>query len=140
MSGCETYLIEPLPRFNDSFDFLVRKHYSSNVKARQEFDVLVANYINSQLTTKPLSDSASRREPFPAKSAKDGVYLRKKIWTSLPCLQGSAKCGRLMYAVVPSKCTVYLIWIYTHKEFEGRPSDKDLKQDLVEIYKRAGIK
>ena len=139
MSGCEIYRIEPLQRFSDSFEILINRHYRHNETAREKFEDLVSSYINNELIIKPLKNETSNSEPFPPKTAKQGVYFRKKRWNNLPYLDGKSKYGRLMYAVVPSKCTVYLIWIYTHKEFDGRPSDRDLKQDLLEIYKKAEI-
>lgn len=139
MSGCEIYRIVPLQRFSDSFQDLINYHYRHDANARKKFEDLVSDYISNDLTTKPLKNETSDREKFPAKTAKDGVHFRKKRWSSLPCLEGKSKLGRLIYAVIPSKCTVYLIWIYTHDEHEGRPDDKDLKQSLLEIYKKSGI-
>jgi len=98
---------------------------------------LITAYINDELRIKPLDNNTSDSEAFPSKSARDGYFFRKKRWRDLPNLRGCEKWGRLIYVVVPSKCVVYLVWIYTHKQYEGRPPDSSLKQDLCEIYKKA---
>ena len=51
----------------------------------------------------------------------------------MPELEGASKCGRLIYVVHEVQCTVYLLWIYTHKEFAKRPGDDDLRVELRSI-------
>ena len=136
MSGCKTYRIELLQRYEDSFEKLIAEHYRRNNKGKKKFEDLITAYINNELRIKPLDNNTSDSETFPPKSAKEGYFFRKKRWRNLPDLQGSEKWGRLIYVVAPSECVVYLVWIYTHKQYERRPPDSSLKQDLCEIYEK----
>jgi hypothetical protein len=51
----------------------------------------------------------------------------------MPELQGASRYGRLMYVVHEVQHVVYLVWVYTHEEFEKRPSDNDLKDEFTVI-------
>jgi hypothetical protein len=58
---------------------------------------------------------------------------QKKRWRRLPNLQGAARFGRLIYLVCIPKKIVYLIWIFTHAEFQepySQPPAKDLAMEV----------
>ena len=51
----------------------------------------------------------------------------------MPELQGIAEYGRLIYVIHEELCIVYLVWVYTHKEFRKRPHDDDLRKEFTII-------
>jgi hypothetical protein len=46
----------------------------------------------------------------------------------MPGLKGQAKHGRVIYLIDTETSVVYLMWIYTHAKFAGRPPEKSLRQ------------
>ena len=36
--------------------------------------------------------------------------------------------GRIVYVVHEASCTIEVVWIYNHDQFDRRPSDVDLKR------------
>jgi len=60
-----------------------------------------------------------------------------KLRFSMPGLKRSAQLGRLMYLVHEATCSVRLVWIYTHDEFDSRPPEVDLRNHLRTCADRA---
>jgi hypothetical protein len=56
----------------------------------------------------------------------DGFECRKIRFT-MPGLRGSASKGRLIYLVHEASCSVFVVWVYTHAEFDMRPLDVGLR-------------
>ena len=135
MSGCETYQIMRLKRFETSFKKLIKSHYRKNERARDSFLELVEDFIE-QLQENPGSNSFSEDEGFP-KGCYDQKFKFRKIKFKAPELDGAARYGRLMYVLNEPQRIVYLVWIYTHEEFSKRPPDDDLRDEFVDIQKNA---
>lgn len=131
MSGCETYQIVRLKRFESSFKKLIKSHYRKNERARDSFLELVEDFIE-QLRKNPSSNSFSEDEGFP-KGCYDQKFKFRKIKFKTPELDGAAGCGRLMYVFHEQQGIVYLVWIYTHEEFRKRPPEDDLKSEFAVI-------
>ncbi|RUS95598.1 hypothetical protein DSM106972_089540 [Dulcicalothrix desertica PCC 7102] len=131
MSGCEAYQIVPLKRFETSLKKVIKSHYRKNERARSSFLELVDYYIE-QLRENPGSNPFSEDESFP-KGCYDSKFKFRKIKFKTPELDGAAGCGRLMYVLCEEKCTVYLVWVYTHEEFEKRPPEDDLRSEFTTI-------
>ncbi|MDL5048348.1 hypothetical protein QQ054_20270 [Oscillatoria amoena NRMC-F 0135] len=108
---------------------MIKKHYRKNTQAKQELEELIDNYL-LQLEVNPCSSTVSDDEGFPKGTAESDFEFRKKRWRRLPGLQGAARYGRLLFVVCHPKKIVYLVWIYTHAEFELRPPDKELKEQI----------
>lgn len=131
-NGSNNYQIRRLKKFEITYEALIKKHYRKDTKGRKEFQELVENYLR-ELEISPCSDCVSDNEPFPSNTAEQDFEFRKKRWRRLPRLQGAARFGRLLFIVCHSKRIVYLIWIYTHAEYQepkSRPPDKDLKVEV----------
>lgn len=138
--GCGGYQIRRLAKFETSYADLLKKHYRKDKKGREEFIKLVEDYIG-ELESSPCSDCVSDEEIFPADTADPDFDFRKKRWRNLPRLQGCAKFGRLMFVVYHPQKIVYLVWIYTHAEYQkpkSRPPEKDLKVQVNDA-KRAAL-
>jgi hypothetical protein len=131
VSGCETYQIVPLERFESSLKKLIKNHYRKNERARNSFLDLIDNFIK-ELRENPCSNYFSDDENFP-KGSYDQKLKFRKIKFRTPELKGASGCGRLMYVVCETRCTFYLVWVYTHEEFSKRPSDDDLRGEFVVI-------
>lgn len=131
-NGSTNYQIKHLTKFDRTYAALIKKYYRKNAKAREEFEQIIADY-KKELEINPCLDSVSDAEPFPANTAEPDFDFRKKRWRRLPGLQGAARLGRLLFIVCHSRKTVYLMWIYTHAEYQepnSRPSDKELKAEI----------
>lgn len=131
MSGCEVYQIVPLERFETSLKKVIKNHYRKNERARGSFLELIEYYI-AQLRENPGSNSFSEDESFP-KGCYDSKFKFKKIKFKTPELNGASGCGRFMYVLCEEKSRVYLVWIYTHNEFEKRPPEDDLRSEFAII-------
>jgi hypothetical protein len=129
----DDYCIERLPKFERTFSDLIKRHYRRNKTDCQKFEELINNYIESELKLNPCSNAVSDSLSFPAGTAEQGFEFRKKRWRNLPGLRGSAKFGRLIFLVYHPLKIIYLIWIYTHEEFQephSQPPTKELKEQV----------
>lgn len=131
MTGCEAYRIELLEKFEISLEKLLKNHYRKNQRAGDCFMELVEGFI-LQLRSNPSSDSFSDRENFPKGSHRQDFQFRK-IRFRAPELDGAARKCRLMYVIDEARRIVYLLWIYTHKEFAKRPPDDELRNAFSAI-------
>ena len=130
--GSSKYQIKRLGKFEGTYQALIKKHYRRDAKAREKFEYLVEDFVK-EVENSPCSDCVSDPEPFPASTAEQGFEFRKKRWRRLPGLQGAARFGRLLFVVYHPKKIVYLVWIYTHAEYQepkSRPPDKDLEVEV----------
>ena len=72
---------------------------------------------------------------FPCGEPIDKCQLRKQKWARLPSLSGAARLGRLIYLVDNETKIINLVWIYTHKEYEKQPPDRELHKAIKEAFK-----
>jgi hypothetical protein len=91
---------------------------------------LIQKYIET-LAKDPFFDE-SDSENFPKGAYKPDFEFRK-IRFLMSELQGASRKGRFMYVVHQASCSVYPVWIYTHKEYPKRPSDQELKEQFAII-------
>jgi hypothetical protein len=129
----DNYCIEKLPKFERTFSDLIKRHYRRNKTDRCNFEELVNSYIENELKLNPCSNEVSDSLSFLAGTAEQGFEFRKKRWRNLPGLRGSAKFGRLIFLVYHPLKRIYLIWIYTHEEFQephSQPPAKELKEQV----------
>ena len=127
MSGSAIYQIKRSTKFETSYSSLVKTHYRKNRQGIKDFEGNFKKYLKT-LREDPYRDSD--REPFPANTYHSGFELRKKRWKRLPGLDGTARLGRLIFMIHESSKTVYLLWIYTHAEFEKRPPASELSGEV----------
>lgn len=126
------YQIRLLPKFEITYKALLKKHYRKDRKGAEEFKQLVEDLIE-ELKINPCSDLIADLLAFPSNTAEQGFEFRKKRWRRLPKLKGAARFGRLIYLVCLPKKIVYLIWIYTHAEYQDpypQPPAKDLAVEV----------
>lgn len=134
MNGSQLYQIKFLQKFEKTYKELIKKHYKKNKKAQKEFCNLIQNFLENQaFLENPSSQDFSDSLNFPSDTAEEGFEFRKKRWRRLPSLQGAARFGRLIFLIYHPRKIVYLVWIYTHAEFQkpkSQPPDKDLKRQI----------
>lgn len=63
---------------------------------------------------------------------KRGTYILEgwsfwKAYLNFPYARGASKKGRIMYAINDTELKVYLLMMYTHAEYPGRPDDNFLE-------------
>ncbi|WP_375469432.1 hypothetical protein [uncultured Nostoc sp.] len=70
----------------------------------------------------------SRNEPLPRKIelAEGWSFHNLKLKVS----KGASGQIRLMYLVNTTNCVIKLVWIYSHEQFDKRPTKVDLKKIL----------
>ncbi|NEO58997.1 MAG: hypothetical protein F6J98_00640 [Moorea sp. SIO4G2] len=73
----------------------------------------------------------SRQEPLPKKSKLPQGWTFHKL--EFRFAKGASGQIRLMYLVNTTTSVIKLVWIYTHKQFEKRPDDKDLRSVIQQI-------
>jgi hypothetical protein len=132
VSGSNNYQIRRLGKFEITYQGLIKKHYRRDARAKEQFEQLVEDLVK-EAESNPCLDCVSDPEPFPAGTAQQGFEFRKKRWRRLPGLQGAARFGRLLFVVHHPKKIVFLVWIYTHAEYQepkSRPPDKELKIEV----------
>lgn len=131
MTSSGSFQTRRLENFNRSYKALIKAHYRKNRQAREDFEKRVVKYL-SLLRSDPCPPPPfGRVEPWPKGSYREGWQLWKLDF-DMPGLGGAAKHGRLIYMIHDEESTVYLLWIYTHSEFPGRPPEKSLRRLTIE--------
>jgi hypothetical protein len=129
----DIYQIKILDRYERAYEKILKKHYKRKNKEKEQFEELIQEYIE-KLKNNPIEDSDL--EPFPKGSAHPDLEFRKKRWRRLPGLEGAARYGRLLFLISHTQKIVYLVWIYTHVEFQepnSRPPDKELTLEIRNV-------
>jgi len=143
MSGLGKWLIKATEDFERSLNNLLKSHYRKDQKGKSEFGLLLKTLIEQLRTTTFPKTSLleARQEKAPSKSLKPGQLLAK-LYFRLPRLKGSAGEGRIIYLIDTERKEIKLLYIYTHKDYSGRPPDKFLrdlmKQNSKEISDEQG--
>ena len=83
------------------------------------------------LTINPYPSKA-RAEPLPKGLKLPDKYQFYKL--AITIAQGASGKIRLMYLVEENKRVIKLLWIYSHQQFEKRPSDRVLKDVIQETF------
>jgi hypothetical protein len=127
--GCKTYRVVPTEAFVDSYRLLRDGYYSRLGEADNRLltDTVAAFLATLGVNPRP---GQSSPEPWPGrqpKTSSEGFDCRK-IRFYLPGLRGSARMGRIVYLVHEASCTIDVVWIYNHEQFDRRPSDAELKR------------
>lgn len=128
MSGSPAFAIQRTEGFDQSLRAILREHYKKDPKGEAAFIELLGKMLMA-LTATP-RPGPSRPEPWPRTGtppATDKAEFRK-VTFNMPGLSGSAREGRLMYLVSRTESWIRPVIVYTHKQFEGRPSEKSLDQ------------
>ena len=127
MTNSGSFRTRRLENFNRSYKDLIKSHYRKNQKDRASFEERLSRYL-SLLRSDPYPPPPfGRVEPWPKGGHREGWQLWKLDF-DMPGLMGAAKHGRLIYLIDTEGFTIYLLWIYTHAEFPGRPPEKSLKR------------
>ncbi|MCW5314993.1 hypothetical protein GTQ43_14600 [Nostoc sp. KVJ3] len=122
MTGSTPFSIEKSDNFNRSFKKLAKVYRSDFVECIAE---VLEDLIEDQY---PLN---SRNEPLPRKIELPQGWSFHKL--ELKVSKGASGQIRLMYLVNTTDCVIKLVWIYSHEQFEKRPTEVDLKSVLKEI-------
>lgn len=127
-TGSPAFNVIPSGKFTRTSK-LLKKRYKGSI-AKQDFVNCITGIVESLANNPRLSNS--RLEPWP-KNVYNPDWEFRKIQFAMPGLSGASGEGRLMYLVNYNQCLLKLVWLYTHEEFEKRPSEKDLQQILREL-------
>ena len=109
---------------------VLKKDYKGQ-RSQQAFVACVSGIITT-LTRNPRPEG-SRLEPIPHGVTIPEHWEFRKLVFLMPERSGASGQGRMMYAVDLNSSIISLLWIYTHEEFAGRPSDGDLRQLLRDV-------
>lgn len=130
MTGSPKFLIKPFSKFTRSYKELLKRYYKGD-RAKQAFIEYVAK-IAENLSNDPfLADSFTESSPGGLQIPEEWEF--RKYYFDMPSLRGASGEGRLMYLVNRSQSVIWLLWVYTHSEYEKRPPEKNLKQLIQEL-------
>jgi hypothetical protein len=136
LSNSGSFRTKRLENFNRTFKALIKSHYRKNRQAKAEFEKQVAGLIFLLRSDPRPRPPFGGMEPWPKGSHREEWELRK-LYFDMPGYRGEAGEGRLIYMIHEEESTAYLLWIYTHAEFVGRPPDKSLRRLVNEAYEEA---
>ncbi|MCC5615877.1 hypothetical protein LC605_12510 [Nostoc sp. CHAB 5836] len=122
MTGSTPFSIEKSDNFNRSFKKLAKAYRSDFVECVAE---VLEDLIEDQY---PIN---SRNEPLPRKIELPQGWSFHKL--EFKVSKGASGQIRLMYLVNTTDYVIKLVWIYSHEQFEKRPTEVDLKGVLKEI-------
>lgn len=122
MTGSTPFSIEKSDNFNRSFKKLAKAYKSDFVERVTE---VLEDLIEDQY---PIN---SRNEPLPRKIELPQGWSFHKL--EFKVSKGASGQIRLMYLVNTTDCVIKLVWIYSHEQFEKRPTEVDLKGIIKEI-------
>lgn len=131
MASSDNFQTKRLDNFNRSYSEVIKTHYRQNRQDKEKFERQVADYIDNLRKSPRPPRPAGHTEPWPNGTFREGWELWK-LEFDMPGLKGQAKHGRLIYIIDTQRSIVYLLWIYTHKKFAGRPPEASLRQLLNE--------
>lgn len=124
MAGSQPFQIKRTENFERTLKDLIKDAYRRNPSAEGKFLVLLEKKLIA-LKSEGRLPSQSFLEKWPPSSHVEGWELWKHYF-GMPGLSGAPGEGRLMYLVSKDRHEIVLIWIYTHKQFAGRPPDSAL--------------
>lgn len=125
-NGSPSFRVNPTSKFKRNVKDLTKSYKGQRLQ--QAFLQCVSGIVIS-LTQNPRPEK-SRLEPIPHGVIIPDKWEFRKLVFKMPERSGASGEGRLMYAVDFNESQIFLIWLYTHKDFEGRPSDGDLRKLL----------
>jgi hypothetical protein len=129
--GCKIYRVIPTAAFSESYRELRDTYYATGSPGRAELADIIAAFITTLGSN--ARPGSSKPEPWPQRQPQTSFagYDCRKIRFELPRLKGSARLGRLIYAIHEASCRIELVWLYSHDQFDARPPDRDLKRQLT---------
>lgn len=127
MTNSGSFQTRRLDNFDKSYKEIVKSHYPKNRQDRERFEEQIARFLSLLRSDPHPPPPFGHTEPWPNGSYQEGWELWKLNF-DMPGLKGQAKHGRLIYMVDAEEATLYLLWIYTHAKFKGRPPEKSLRQ------------
>jgi hypothetical protein len=122
----------PFKLDNSSDNFIrsfkkIKKSFPST-RVSENFAKIVGDILLDLISEpRPLK---SRQEPCPSKFDLPDNWEFRKIEFSLS--KGASGQIRIMYFVDLTNKIIKPIWIYSHEQFSKRPSDKDLKNIMMD--------
>jgi hypothetical protein len=130
VTGSTQFLIKPSNKFARSYKELLKRYYKGD-RAKQTFIEHIAQILENLSNDPFLADSFA--ESSPGGLLIPEAWEFRKYYFDMPSLRGASEQGRLMYLVNRSQSVIFLVWMYTHSEFEKRPPDKVLRQLIQEL-------
>lgn len=125
MTGLVPFSLEKEENFLRTLGKIVKSYKSQSEK--QKFIEFISQWIEEIIRDPQLPKS--RNEPLPKNCPiQEGWQFRK-----LSLIYGLGASGqiRLMYLFNDEQKIIKVLWIYSHKDFEKRPPDNDIK-DIIQ--------
>lgn len=122
------YKIDLTDNFRSSVSQLKKAHYKKDTASGAAFEAVLDGYF-LKFEKAPHAVPSSRAEPWPAKCHDERFKFYKSDF-HMPGLSGASGQGRIMWLVCDGTTTVHVVWVYTHAQYGGRPSDKGLRVEL----------
>jgi mRNA-degrading endonuclease YafQ of YafQ-DinJ toxin-antitoxin module len=116
VTGSNRFSIEETENFKRSFKKLGKVHKSGLIN---EFARILEGLLDHPYP------SNAREEPLPSNVRLPEGWTFHKI--AFKVARGASGQIRLMYLVNEEFRRIRLLWLYSHEQFVGRPSDKSLK-------------
>jgi plasmid stabilization system protein ParE len=126
------YRLKLSPRWTRSLKAFLKAHFRKKPDAAEAFNKTIERLV-AAICRDPTLGGHGELEPWPHKSFVQGWNFRK-VRFPLDALDGAARAVRLMYLEHPVDRMVVLVWLYSHAEFETRPSPTELAQALREAF------
>ena len=138
------YQVRYSSTFITSYKELKKTHFRKNAKGVAELEGFIEAVVGLLgYEPEPPVDLARRyndaiKDIAPQKyNSKE--YLAqwefRKLYFSIPTLSGTASMGRLMYVIDKSRKIVYLLYVYSHQQYEKRPPE-GMMNELFKSLKR----
>lgn len=131
MSAPKPYRLIRTEKFERSLDKVATAAYRKDTRGREAF-IGEVDKILGVLKLDPRHRSPLLRtdpEPIHRNHLPLGWELRKARF-KLPKREGALGEGRLMYLVSDDKTEIRVFWIYTHADFQKRPADKAIADEI----------
>lgn len=124
------FIIKFSPEFNKYLETFLKEHYRKNPKGKETFK----NFLNSliqKLREKGCLNPELKTSfmNFPTnipQEVKENYHL-VKVKFKVPELRGSAREGRLICLCNKKENEIYILTVYSHKQFAKQPSIELIK-------------
>lgn len=130
VAGSQPSQLRRTENLERSLKDLIKEHYRRNPQAEAKFLTLLEKKL-AQLALEGRLGPQCWLEKWPHDAHVEGWELWKHYF-GMPGLSGSAGEGRLIYLLSKERREIVLLWIYTHRQFPGRPPDASLATAIRE--------
>jgi hypothetical protein len=126
VSGSKKHALKISNQFRDSLAELRKRYFENQLSLAESFDKELGSLIIALLENPRAYKN--RLEPLPKPLGHQNPdWEFRKLEFNIDGLSGDPGQGRLMFFYRPKASQIVLFWVYTHEQYEGRPSNDELK-------------